>query len=391
MEAASPLISTYLWFLQLVMGLGGPAVAPAPDVTEVERYAVQDSTHFVYLHLGAVLPNGHTFLKGLADVPAVRDTPDLKTFVTHQLSQLDSALQGLRETAGLDVLKDLEWLSIWIRYDEDGQAEGLLVVRGDFAPSLLKRIGGGEVATLAGYPTLRELTKPAVVTQVGENVLLLGREGLVQKALTASSHTGRGRLADELPTLLEDNPRLILASVPSEASRKAFSPKTTGLAARLLEGFLTKHRFASLSLGKKGLRWAWQTDDVSQVDDARRVSEGLLDLLRASHLLLRGFGRVSTGLATELLREASPRERNVILNHHESLLQLLFNSTGDGHFEAQAVVDRANATVRVEARGQNLHEVFPSLWLSHAALALVGQLTIAAPLGTSKPWPTPTP
>ena len=73
MEALSPGTSLFLWFFQLLMGLGGPAVAPAPDVAEVQRYAVQDSTHFVYLHLGAVLPNGHTFLKGLTDVSDVQN------------------------------------------------------------------------------------------------------------------------------------------------------------------------------------------------------------------------------------------------------------------------------------------------------------------------------
>ncbi len=145
----------------------------------------------------------------------------------------------------------------------------------------------------------------------------------------------------------------------------------------MLNSLLANHRFAAITFGADSLRWVWQSQDAAGLEDARYVSLGMVDLMRATHHLGRGFGRVAAGLVSELSADASPSEQQFLKEHRAALLDLILKSSGDGSFDAQVEVDPTASTVSVVASASTLDEVLPMAWIGNATIGLVGWFMFA--------------
>ena len=111
---------------------------------------------------------------------------------------------------------------------------------------------GGEMTTLAGRPVLQMPGKPYVVGQTADGTVLLGSKPLVKRALSNRVSKRPGRLARESMALLNTQPRLLIASVPSRRSRAALALPETEPVPRMLNSLLaivcTKSIYIGLTL-----------------------------------------------------------------------------------------------------------------------------------------------
>jgi hypothetical protein len=130
------------------------------------------------------------------------------------------------------------------------------------------------------------------------------------------------------------------------------------------------------------------------------ASEGLLDLMRSSHLFGRGMARLI--LAGIRAHARSMKQLAPIVAREKDLLRLVNQLTGDGRFAASVNRNAARNTVTVRATGRKLSDVVPAAGIlplaAAGALVGFGMKREKAPVETSKaaapavaaPAPTPT-
>ena len=395
-------MSDFVQFLTVLLSLSDFGVGPnpkAPAAPEVTRYGAEGAELFIYVDVEAVLPRNHRALMKLPVSPALKDAPDMREAIQGAVAQVEAARMKFAETTGIDPVKDVRSVAVWLDLD-GGEPSGLMAVRGAFPADWSDRVRhlAGEYREVDGRTMVRIGDAAAGVTADGQ--LLLGTPALVEPRLgkrwrpVAAPAGSAGAVARQA---LAVRPIATAVLVPSAAMTEMVRSATDG--EKIPAAFIAGQKHSAWSVHHDGVSWTYAARDADGYRTALLASEAALDLMRAGHLFGRGVARaIMAGLRAQAGDEP---EVQALLAREKEILQLVERVTGDGRFKATVGRQAARRTVSVRARGRSLSEVVPlagvlplagaGAWLTFARAPAPPERFEESSAPAAAPAPTPAP
>ncbi|MFT5430504.1 MAG: hypothetical protein ACI9OJ_001179 [Myxococcota bacterium] len=350
-------------------GLGVQANPDAPSARDVLVYAPTQADYFGMFDAKAVLPPALKFLRALPGHKLVGEFPEIKDEVNRMLGELEMGIGMAKSRLRFDVTTDVDWIAGFVSLKDGLDSPHVLIVaRGKFPDDAVTRIGslmGMTSETLDGRPMVRGEGRMGPMIATGaDGALLFGTPDLVEPR-AKSSWKGKARkkvaptsFTGVVTELMSRKPFLAFVSRPSEPLRDMIGSALRGQQElAFLSDFLRNHTHFALAFHHDGVSWRWGARSKDGLRVAELASRGLIDVMRAGHLATRGFIRVFlAGLHS--YEEVDPRYATVV-KHMDFIIELVSRYTGDGNFKAAVKIDKRKRTLKVDARGKSLAEVFP--------------------------------
>jgi hypothetical protein len=326
----------------------------APAAAEVTRYAPADADFMIHADLQAVVPGNHQRLQALMSDKVVKDNPQLRGALDSVLREIRTSASTIKGLTGLDPMADVHSVSSWIKLPGAGEPQFLVVLRGNLSADLVDRIAattGSEVLTIEDE---KACVTPdgSIMLAVKKGQLLLGTAAWVQERLARS---WKARSPDaRVAGLLDARPFVAVTSMPSQPAVERLARDIAGgdtMVADLVRG----HELGMVALTHKGMTWTITARERRGYERAIMASEGLLDLMRANHFVLRGLAKVvMAGLPSYA---GQGPEIDAILRHQEQLMKVVDSVTGDGTFKVDFQKQPRQRTITVKATGKSLSDV----------------------------------
>jgi hypothetical protein len=315
-------------------------------------YAPTNVDYFAYMDWQALIPGLWDSVSKFEKQPHARE-------LAKDLNLVDSrkAVKGqlavFQKRVGFDFINDIHWLSVWLGFGKTGDGSnvrGLAMIRAKLPVDFLQRIStlvGQQVETEGGVSIIRMRGGAIVIGITNNGLLAIGSSELVIPRL-APSWKGRrgpkGELGRHLTKALKSKPALVFGSEPGESLRKQLRGTSLPRAGRFVAEVLTAHDVMVGSLRHNGVDLVWKARSAAGFKTAKLGMEGAVDLLRASHPVVRGA--VKLGLAALRTYVARHKEYSRLLRHEKFLLKYVDRWVGDGTFKTRL---RASARTRVLA------------------------------------------
>lgn len=341
--------------------------AKAPSPSEVSKYGVEDADVFLFVDLEPVVAKNYRAFVALRDKKEVQAVPELQGAVGRAVAEAEAGREQARKMFGVDPVTDVRSIAVWVKLGA-GEPAGVMAVRGKFP--------AGWVDTLA--PLAREhfevegqkaaVVGEAAVARTRDGQVVVGTRALVEERLKKSwkaPGARAGSAAAEVRAALGERPLFSVLFAPGAAARQLMTSRAADdpVLADVVAG-LSQVRFSVL---RNGVSWRYVATDKSGYQAAVLASEGLLDLMRASHLFARAIARlVLSGVRTHA--RSQPKLQPIVAREKE-LLRLVDQLTGDGRFAASVSRGAARNTVTVKATGRTLSDVLPVAGLFPLAAA----------------------
>jgi hypothetical protein len=366
-------------FIQLVSVLfslsdfGVAQNAKAPPPAEVSKYGVEDADVFLFVDLDPVVAKNYRAFVALRDKKEIQAVPELRAGIDRAVTEAEAGRQQAKKMFGVDPVTDVKSFAVWVKLGA-GEPTGVVAVRGAFPPTWLDSAGHlaqGQKFEVDGQKAV--LVGDAAVARTRDGQVLIGTRALVEERLKKGwkAPAGKAGAAAEVRAALGERPLFTVVFAPGPAGRQQMIARAAddpGL--RDIAAALSQVRF---SLLRNGISWRYVATDKDGFQAAVLASEGLLDLMRASHLFARALARlILSGVRTHARSE--PKLAAIVAREKE-LLQLVDSATGDGRFAASVQKNAAKNTVTVKATGRRLSEVVPVVGVLAAAgagFAMVG-------------------
>jgi len=356
--------------LAVLLSLSGFGVADnpnAPSAAEVQKYAPAGADYMMYLDVEAIVPGNWKVLAGLPGLPAVKGQPKLQAAVKDIVAAAEKGRAQVKAMTGIDPITDVRSLAAWVEYTDKGDPSVLIVVRGKFAAGLVDRAGtlmGGNTEQVDGRSVVIGPDGKMALATTADGSLVGGTPAWVkERAKTAWKPLApaKGSAMGRATALFADRPLAVLASSPSPRAAKRFAQDLRGEEGAAILDLLTSHPFAGFALHHAGVTWTATLKTAAGYERWKTGSEGVIDLLRASHFATRGFAKVGlTALEAFGAGKVGKPEVAALVKYKKELLALVDETTGDGKFEAKLEGGAADRTVTVKAVGKKLSDVVPA-------------------------------
>jgi hypothetical protein len=347
----------FLEFIALLTTLGSFGVDAnprAPSAAEVMTYAPADADFMIHADLQAVVPGNYKRLQALSGEKVVKVNPQLRGAVDAILQEIRTSASTVKGLTGLDPVADVHSVTSWIQISDAGQPQLLLVLRGNLAADVVDRIAqtsGGTTTAIDGHKVFMA-PDGSFMLALKKGQLLLGTAAWVQSRLAASWKASRPDA--RVTAVLDARPFFAMVSRPSQAAGQRIANEIGGgdnVALDLIRG----HEIAALALTHQGVTWTVTSREARGYERAVMASEGILDLMRASHHGVRGLAKVMmAGLPSYAGQEP---EIDAILRHQDELLKVVDSVTGDGKFKVDFKKQPRQRTLTVKATGKKLSDV----------------------------------
>jgi len=337
----------------------------APDGAAVLQYAVDDADAMVHIDVVPLARNYLTFTK-LPDDKLIKQLPELRAGLREAVTQAEAARGMARTTVGFDPVTDLTSITMFARFRANADPDVLVVVRGKLPADLPTRLAkqGGRASQLDGRPMVTMPDGTAMVLTAGGD-LLVGNAALVTerakstwkpKAHAASSPWGR------VAATLDTRPFFLIASHPSPAAIKEM---TKDLGKNFGADLLASHELAVFTASSNGIGWMYLARNAAMAKRVKAASEGVVDLIRASHLAPRGLAQIVAAALPSYAR--LNKEIDAVIAQKDKLLGAVKDLTGDGTFAANIRLD--GKLVSVQLTGSKLSDVLPGTILMAGGMA----------------------
>jgi hypothetical protein len=315
--------------------------AKAPPAAEVSKYGVEDADVFLFVDLEPVVAKNYRAFVALRDKKEVQAVPELREAIDRAVAEAEAGRDHAKKMFGVDPVTDIRSIAVWVKLGA-GEPTGVMAVRGTFPANWTDSLAplGRDGFEVEGQKAL--VVGDAVVARTRDGQALVGTRALVEERLKKGWKAPAGKAGSgtaEIRSALGERPLFTAMFAPSSAA--------------LLAG-LSQVRFSVL---RNGVSWRWVATDKDGYQAAILASEGVLDLMRASHLFGRAIARlVLSGIRTHA--RSQPKLAPVVAREKE-LLRLVEQLTGDGRFAASVSKNAAKNTVTVKATGRTLSQVVP--------------------------------
>jgi len=358
-------------FIQLISVLfslsdfGVAQSAKAPPAAEVSKYGVEDADVFLFVDLEPMVAKNYRAFVALRDKKEIQAVPELRAAIDRAVGEAEAGRQQAKKMFGVDPVTDVKSFAVWVKLGP-GEPTGVVAVRGAFPPTWLDSVGHlaqGEKFEVDGQKAVQ--LKGEAVARTRDGQVLFGTRALVEERLKKGwkAPAGKSAGAAEVRAALGERPLFTVVFAPGPAGRQLMTARAADdPPLRDLTAALSQVRF---SLLRNGVSWRYVASDKDGFQAAVLASEGLLDLMRASHLFARAFGRlVLSGVRTHARSE--PKLAAIVAREKE-LLALLDSVTGDGRFAASVQKNGGKKMVTVKATGRKLSDVVPVVGVLVAA------------------------
>jgi hypothetical protein len=394
----------FVQVLSVLFSLSDFGVAANPKAAtpaEVTKYGLEEADVFLYVDFEPNLARNYRAFVALKDKPAVKQAPEIRAEVDRAVAMAEQSRAQMKSTIGIDPVTDLKSVAVWLQFSGGGEPTGVVAVRGAFPAAWMDSIAhlSSEPFEIEGQRAAR--LGDAVVARTRDGQVLIGTRALVEARLRKAWKAPAGKpgtSSAEVRAALSERPIATILFDPSPAARQQLASQAAGdpFPADLLAALDS----VRMSLLHNGVTWRYVATDKSGYQAAVLASEGLLDLMRSSHLFGRGMARLI--LAGIRAHARSMKQLAPIVAREKDLLRLVNQLTGDGRFAASVNRNAARNTVTVRATGRKLSDVVPAAGIlplaAAGALVGFGMKREKAPVETSKaaapavaaPAPTPT-
>ncbi len=332
--------------------------AKAPSPAEVSKYGVEDADVFLFVDLEPVVAKNYRAFVALRDKKEVRAVPELAGSIDRAVSEAEAGREQARKMFGVDPVTDLRSIAMWVKLGT-GEPTGVIALRGRFPATWLDSAGhlsSGQRFEVDGQKGA--LLGDAAVARTRDGQVLVGTRALVEERLKKGWKAPAGKAgsgAAELRAALGERPLLTVVFAPGSAARQLMTSRAADdPALRDIAAGLSQARFSVL---RNGVSWRYVATDRNGYQAAVLASEGILDLMRASHLFARGIARLVLSAVRTHVR-SEPKLQAIVARETE-LLRLVDQLTGDGRFAASVSRSPAKNTVTVKATGRTLSQVVP--------------------------------
>lgn len=328
----------------------------APSQAEVSKYGVEDADVFLFVDLEPVVAKNYRAFVALRDKKELQAAPEVRAAIDSAVKEAEAARERMKSSIGVDPVTDLRSMAVWVKLGT-GEPTGVMAVRGNFPPRWIDSLRhlGSEGFAVDGQQAL--VVGDAVVARTHDGQALVGTRALVEARLKKGwkpPAARAGSLTAEMRAALAERPLFTAVFAPSPAARQLVISRADEPAMRDILAGLAQIRFSVL---RNGVSWRAVASDKDGYQAAVLASEGMLDLMRASHLFARAIARLAlSGIRTHARSE--PRLQAIVAREKE-LLRLVDQVTGDGRFAATVSRAAAKNTVTVKATGRTLSQVVP--------------------------------
>ncbi len=349
-------------------GFGVQANPNAPSAQELARYAPDSPDVMIHLDAQAVLPGNWKYLQSLAEKPEFQGSPALKGAITGTVDMAKAGLDMVKAQIGFDPIQDLHSVTAFASYAEKGDPMFLCVARGSFPADIVDKVSKmgphpkDSWETVDGVKVLVDHDGKVAAARAADGTLLFGSKAWVKERVAKKwkgKAVKKGSLLDRGGAWIDAKPFFLVASAPSARARGFFA-KEMGKdteAAAVLE-LMTGHDFMAVAMAHDGVSWTYRARDVQGFESAALASDGVIELMRASHHVTRGLAElVLAGLGAYAKFDKNIAE---VVKRRADILQVVFSLSGDGNFQASVDASAADKTVTVKATGKTLSEVLPA-------------------------------
>ncbi len=391
--------------VSLIMGLSGFGLQPnpkAPTVDAALQYAMPDADVVVHVDAVSFVPHNFKALTQLPELPAIKASPELSRMVTEAITQVDQGRKLATAMSGIDVVDDIADATAFFQIVPNHDPMFVIAVHGRFSTETIDKL-----ATLTGAPPTKvgsgEMTTKGeqAIGVTKDKVLLVGSTQLVKDRLAdswrAPAHRS-GALAGAAE-VIAGKPVFAIMVAMTPSARSYLTPLIANGSAAAADLF-TRCKAASFALYHDGVGWSWTDSSKDGFDAMVMLSDGVIDLMRASQIAPRGIAKIALGALESF--KSDPRIA-AVLRHRDDLLKVVTGFTGDGTFRVKADKDAKGFKLTIRATGKSLSEVLPvglvvPVALAGAVFALserqqrpLPPAMIATPPTRSLPPPRPAP
>ncbi len=331
--------------------------AKAPTAAEVSKYGVEDADVFLFVDLEPVVAKNYRAFVALRDKKEVQAVPELREAIGRAVTEAEAGRDQAKKMFGVDPVTDIRSIAVWVKLGA-GEPTGVMAVRGTFPANWTDSLAhlGRDGFEVDGQKAL--VVGDAVVARTRDGQALVGTRALVEERLKKGWKAPAGKAGSgsaEFRSALGERPLFTALFAPGSAARQLVTTQTADEPAlRDIVAGLSQVRFSVL---RNGVSWRYVASDKDGYQAAVLASEGVLDLMRASHLFARAVARlVLSGIRTHA--RSQPKLAPIVAREKE-LLRLVDQLTGDGRFAASVSKNAAKNTVTVKATGRTLSQVVP--------------------------------
>jgi len=386
--------------ITLLMQLSGFSVAnnpKAPTAEQALEYAVADADIVAHFDAVSVIPGNYKVLTSLQNQPQIKASPELAKAVRKATTEIEGPRGFIKGQFGVDLTSDIYDATAFLRIVPQQDPVVVVAVHGRFKRDTIAKIakvtGKGEVKDAGG--TWVDTGDGNAVALTNGGVLLAGTNSLIKERLAASwqkpALTAGTNLAN-VAEVINAKPVFAVVMSLSANARAQLLAKMQGQ--NFATDVIKRHKLAAFAIYHDGIGWSWIDSNKGGLDAMAQISDGMVEVLRASQIAPRGFAKIAMG-ALESYRGMNKQVDDVI-KHKGDIQKLIESYTGDGNFKAQVDKDPAKLKLNVRLTGKSLSEVLPAggiipfgamAWLSLGTQASPPQQLVAPPL---PPPPPPT-
>lgn len=353
----------FLEVITLMLALGGFGVdsnskAPSGDV--VLEFADEDADLVVHLDIAALGPRNYKVMLGLASDPGIKSSPELLAMAKQVKANVEGVVGMAKTVAGIDLVNDLTSATAFLTIvPGDDEPQMLVVVRGAIPKDLIKKVAGlaeAKTGTIDGRATMELDAKMFLGTTKGGD-LVAGPRALVEPRIDddwKAPTRKKGSAWATIATAIDAKPFLLVAAKVKAKTVKALKAEVGD---NFLGDLLTGHEVAVLAAHSDGFAMHWTDKTKAGVERVAMASDGVIDLLRASHIAPRGMAKIAMAALDSYAGQS--KEVDALIKHKADLLKVIESYTGDGKFKVDVAKDLKARTFSMRATGKSFSDVVP--------------------------------
>lgn len=371
--------------LAIVLAITNFSIQPnpkAPDGAAALEHAVDEADVIVHLDVKATVGNNYPTFRKLADDPQVKQAPELAAALRDAVTQIDGGRAMARNVVGFDFVDDVGTLTAFVRMPPGGgQPDFLVVVRGNLPADLPSKLPGARIETIAGRPAAA-MPDGTLVGFAKGGALLAGKREWVEPRLGDAwkpAPRARGSAWAQIGASLDKKPFFLVASKPTPDAAAFLAQQVS--TASFGRDLIVNHTLAVVAATSTGLHWTYQAKDAAFAARVKTASEGVIELMRAGHVVPRGVADLAAA-ALPSYAGTSPGIDGAI-KHRDKLLAAVDDLTGDGKFASTVKV--TGSVVTVETKAKRISDVVPTgTLMAFAAIGFVStRAEMHAPAGAA--------
>jgi hypothetical protein len=219
------------------------------------------------------------------------------------------------------------------------------------------KVGGGAMIEL---PPGQTPFDAIAITKDG--TFLAGRSQMVKERLAdawrAPARAANSNLA-QVASVLDARPVFSVVLTMSPGARQTALSDFRG-EKNFFTDVVTRHKLASFSVFHDGLGWAWVDSHKPGLEAMAHISDGMMDMLRASHIAPRAMAKIFMGV---LESYRGNKQADELIKRKADLWKIVESYTGDGSFKVAIYKNPASLRLTARATGKSLSDVLPAALL----------------------------